>query len=251
MCDASDSACSGDNGEPRLHRIILARSIASFRPEGYRDVAERRPDLISAAVIAGGKSSRMGTDKALLTLELGGPTLLQLVVTAVRTVADDVIIIASDRPHYARFGARVEPDHYPGGAALGAIATALEAARAQRCLVVPCDLPFLNPPLLTYLADLDPAADVVIPAIEGESRQGRGEILQTLHAVYSTACLEPIRARLRSEQRQVIGFFPEVRVRKVQEAMIRQFDPDLLSFFNANTPEALDRARAIATRHGH
>ncbi len=202
--------------------------------------------MISAAVIAGGKSSRMGTDKALLTLEPGGPTLLERVLAAVRTVADDVLIIASDRPEYARFGARLEPDHYPGGAALGAIATALEAAHTPRCLVVPCDLPFLNPDLLAFLADLDPGADVVIPAVEGESRQGRGGILQTLHAIYRDTCLEPIRAHLRSEQRQVIGFFPEVRVRKVPEATIREFDPDLLTFFNANTPLALDQARAIA-----
>lgn len=201
---------------------------------------------ISAAVIAGGKSSRMGTDKALLTLEPGGPTLLECVLAAVGSVASDVMIIAAGRPEYARFGTRLEPDHYPGGAALGAIATGLEAARSPRCLVVPCDLPFLNADLLAYMADLDPEADVLIPAVEGESRQGRGEIMQTLHAIYRETCLEPIRARLRSEQRQVIGFFPEVRVRKVPEATIRAFDPELLSFFNANTPGALDQARAIA-----
>lgn len=201
--------------------------------------------MISAAVIAGGKSSRMGTDKALLTLEPGGPTLLQRVLSAVSTVAGDVMVIATDRPEYERLGVRLEPDHYPGGAALGAIATALEAARSSRCLVVPCDLPFLNTDLLAYMVDLDPDADVVIPAVQGESRQGRGEILQTLHAIYRESCLEPIRARLRSGQRQVIGFFPEVRVRKVPESTIREYDPDLLTFFNANTPEALDEARAI------
>lgn len=202
--------------------------------------------MISAAVIAGGKSSRMGTDKALLTLMPGGPTLLQLVLGAAGAVADDLMVIASDRPAYAQPGVRVVPDHYPGSAALGAIATALEAARHPRCLVVPCDAPFLDRRLLAYLAELDPAADVVIPVIPGESRQGVGLIRQTLHAIYGTGCLEPIRTRLRLEQRQVIGFFPDVRVREVPEATLRDYDPDLLSFFNANTPEALARARAIS-----
>lgn len=197
-------------------------------------------------MIAGGKSSRMGTDKALMALRPGGPTLLQLVLAAVSTVADDLMVIASDRPQYAQAGVRVEPDHYPGGAALGAIATALETARHARCLVVACDAPFLNRRFLTYLTDLDPAADVVIPVVAGESRQGTGTIMQTLHAIYGTACLEPIRARLRLHQRQVIGFFPDMRVREVPEQTVREFDPELLTFFNANTPEALAQARAIA-----
>lgn len=201
---------------------------------------------VSAAVLAGGQSSRMGVDKALLTLTPGGPPFLKIVLDAVGTIADDVMIIASDRPDYAQFGARLVPDRYPGDAALGGIATALEAARSPRCLVVPCDLPFLNAALLAYMAGFDPEADVVIPVIAGKSRQGQHEILQPLHAIYRDTCLEPIRRRLRSEQRQVIGFLPHVRVRRVTEATVRAFDPDLLTFFNANTPEALDQARAIA-----
>ena len=206
--------------------------------------------MISAAVIAGGKSSRMGTDKALLTLEPDGPPLLQLVLAAVSTVADDVMIIATDRPGYERFGGRLVADHYQGGAALGAIATALEAARHPHCLVVSCDVPFLNPALLRYLAEADPQADVVIPVIAGESRQGRGQIMQTLHAVYRDTCLVPIRERLQCDQRQVIGFFPQVKVHAVPEEIVRAYDPDLLSFFNVNTPEALEQARGLArARH--
>lgn len=201
--------------------------------------------MISAAVLAGGKSTRMGTNKALLTLEPGGPTLLRLVLDAVRDVADDLMVIAGDRAPYAAMGVHVETDHYPGDAALGGIATALETSRHARCLVVPCDAPFLNRRLLAYLANLDPAADVVVPVVAGESRQGGGHLYQTLHAMYGTGCLEPIRARLRLHQRQVIGFFPDVRVREVPEATVREFDPALLTFCNANTPEALAQARAI------
>lgn len=196
---------------------------------------------ISAAVLAGGRSLRMGRDKALLTLEPGGPTFLQRTLDTVRAVADDVMVIANDRPEYAKFGARLVPDHYPGGAALGAIATALEAARSPRCLVVPCDLPLLNAGLLTWLAEFDDEADVVVPIVNG--------FVQPLHAIYRDTCLEPIRLRLRLEQRQVVGFFPRVRVREVPETAIRAVDPDLLAFFNANTPEALDQARAIARAH--
>lgn len=188
----------------------------------------------------------MGADKALLTLEPGGPTLLDLVLHALRPLTDDLMIVASDRPAYARSGARLVPDHYPGDAALGAIATALEAARCPHCLIVPCDTPFLSRPLLAYLVHLDPDADAVIPVITGVSRQGGSRVVQTLHAVYGAGCLEPIRARLRLQQRQVVGFLPAVRVHEVDEETVRAFDPDLRSFFNVNTPEALARARALA-----
>lgn len=205
---------------------------------------------ISAAIIAGGRSTRMGADKALLTLVPGGPTLLDLILQALCPLTDDLMIIASGRPDYQRSGARLVPDHYPGDAALGAIATALEAAFHPRCLVVGCDTPFLERRLLAYLVQLDADADIVVPVISGESRQGASRILQTLHAVYGPGCLEPIRARLRLHQRQVIGFFPAVRVREVPEETVRVFDPDLRSFFNVNTPAALERARSLARAPG-
>ncbi len=199
-----------------------------------------------AAVLAGGRSSRMGTDKALVRLDPNGPTLLERVLERVGAVAEERVIIASGRSAYAPFGVAVEPDHYPGGAALGGIATALEVAAGDSCLVVPCDLPFLNLSLLSHLQALSTDADVVVPAVRGESRQGGGMILQTLHAVYGPSCLPPVRAQLARGERQIVRFFNEVSVTTVQEESVRRFDPELWTFFNVNTPEALARAKAHA-----
>jgi molybdopterin-guanine dinucleotide biosynthesis protein A len=88
--------------------------------------------------------------------------------------------------------------------------------------------------------------DVLIPYLPGESRQGRGFIYQTLHAIYGKGCLPAIERRLAAGRKQVIGFFDDVRVRPIDEATVRTFDPELRSFFNANTPEALAAARAMA-----
>ena len=199
-----------------------------------------------AAVLAGGRSSRMGTDKALVRLEAGAPTLIELVLARVGAVADERVIIATDRPQYQAFGVPVEPDHYAGAASLGGIATALEIAGGAPCLVVPCDLPFLNVPLLSHLRTLADSADVVIPTVRGESRQGTGVIYQTLHAIYGPACLPPIRAQLERGERQIVRFFDQVRVATVGEDTVRRFDPTLRTFFNVNTPEALATARAWA-----
>lgn len=202
-------------------------------------------DPLSAAVLAGGKSRRMGTDKALLPLRPGDPPLLRLVLDRVGSVADDVSIIATDRPAYERFGVPIVADRFEAAGTLGGIATALAAAAHDHCLVVGCDLPFLNRRLLSWMVEQSRDYDVLIPRVPGESRQGGGFVLQTLHAIYGRGCLAAIERRLAVGQRQVIGFFEEVRVRTVEPATIEGFDPAFRSFFNANTPEAAAEARRL------
>jgi len=208
----------------------------------------RIPDVaapISAAVLAGGMSRRMGTDKALLPLRPGDPPLAQIAIDRVSAVAADVFVVASDRPAYERFGVRVVPDRYPDAGTLGGIATALAEAAHPRCLVVACDMPFLSVALLDWMVAQPTDNDVLVPRLPGESRQGGGFVYQTLHAIYGQGCLLAIETRLVAEQRQVIGFFADVRVRVVDESDVRALDPMLRSFFNANTPEAADEARRL------
>jgi molybdopterin-guanine dinucleotide biosynthesis protein A len=211
-------------------------------------MSDVQPYLLSAAVLAGGMSRRMGRDKALLPLTPDGASMIQLVLEQVRQVADDVTIIASDRPEYANLGARVVPDAFPGAGTLGGIATALGAARHERCLVVACDMPFLHGGLLAAMAAWPGAWQVLVPVIAGESRQGSGEIAQTLHAIYARSCLSAIERKLAAGQNKVIGFFDEVVVERIPEDVVRRHDPGLASFFNANTPDAFAAAQAIAER---
>lgn len=201
------------------------------------------PRQISAAVLAGGRSSRMGTDKALLAAEPGGRTMLELALGRLREVASETFIVASGRPEYERFGAPLVADAFPGSGALGGIASALRAARHDRCLVVACDMPLLNPDLLRMMIAFPGDWEVLAPAVDGESRQGRGQVIQTLHAIYAKSCLPAIEARLAAGEYKVIGFFPEVRAVLIPERDLRRHDPELRSLVNANTPEAFAAVR--------
>ena len=186
---------------------------------------------VSAAIMAGGKSKRMGQDKA--WIELDGEPLIRRVATVLAQVADEVIVVAND-PKYATLGLRVVPDRFPDGGALGGIATGVGAATHDRVLVAACDMPFLLAEVWRVLLDHRPAADVVIPKIGGE--------FETLHALYTKACLAPMERSLAAGKLRVISFFDDVRVQAIEEPELRVADPTLRSFTNVNTPEELARA---------
>jgi molybdopterin-guanine dinucleotide biosynthesis protein A len=200
----------------------------------------QRDSPLSAAALAGGQSRRMGTDKALLPLVAGGQPMLGLVLERLRSVADDVLVVANEQERYETFGARVVPDLHPQIGALGGIQAAVTWSAHEHCLVVACDMPFLSLPLLRRMVSEPRNYDVLVPLIPGESRQrGDGLVFQTLHAIYSKQCLPFIEKRIAAGCKRVVGFFEDVQVRTIEVTDVMQWDPDLRSFFNANTPEAL------------
>lgn len=197
---------------------------------------------ISAAVLAGGRSRRMGTDKALLQVD--GAPLLARAIQAVSTVSADVFVVG-DRPAYHALGVPVVADAYPETGTLGGIATALRNAQCDHVLVVACDMPHLNVDLLQLLVDEPRDYDILVPALAGErSQQGGRQTFETLHAIYAKSCLPFIEARLQRGEYKAIGFFEDVTVRTVDEDWLRRVDPELRSFVNVNDRAELDRVSA-------
>ena len=185
------------------------------------------PDGVTGVLLAGGNSSRMGRNKALMTL--AGQRLVDRVLAVLSSVLDDLLMVTNSPELYADLGVRMVPDVVAGKGALGGIHSALHHAAAPHCLVVACDMPFLNADFLRYIVDQRTAYDVVVPIADDRP--------QPLHAVYGKACLQPIARRLETDRLHVVGFFPDVRVREVTPRELAAFDPEGLSFRNLNTPE--------------
>ncbi len=197
---------------------------------------------LSAAILAGGQSRRMGKDKALL--EVDGRALIEYVIDVANRVADETFIVASDRPEYEQFGCPVVADKFPQSGSLGGIYTAVSEASNDHCLVLACDMPFVNEKLLQFMVEQVDNADALVPALAAErSDQGGPETLETLHAIYSKACIPAIERQLNAGVFKVIGFFSEVNVKKLPEDVVLEWDPQLLSFFNTNTPEEFEWAK--------
>lgn len=205
-------------------------------------MADNVTTTLSAAVLAGGRSRRMGSDKALI--EIDGTPMLARAIATLRLISDDVFVVGN-RPEYQQFGARVLEDAFPGTGTLGGIATAIKHACYDYVLVVACDMPLLSPRLLKALADEPRNYDVLVPALTNKrSGQGCWLTFEPLHAIYSKHCMSTIEERLRADQLKVVAFFDEVHVRTVERKWLEQFDPELSSFLNTNDPAELMEARS-------
>lgn len=194
---------------------------------------------MSALVLVGGGSTRMGRNKALLPV--GGVPLIERVLAALRPLATDILLITNDPATYAHLNLPCVPDEQPGYGPLMGLYSGLKAARHEAALLVACDMPFLNTALLARLVELLPGYDLVIP------RTGEG--LHPLHACYRrSTCLPAVATAIAAGERRMIAFHPQVRVREVGEDELAVFDPAGLALLNVNTPADLAAAEHIWRR---
>ncbi len=205
---------------------------------------------VAGIVLAGGKSRRMGTDKALVAFR--GRMLIERVVDALTQVCGQIVIVADDGRPYARFDARVVPDTLPDFGPLAGLHAGLSAMRADLGVVVAVDMPFLNPALLRAMIAAAEGWDAVIPALAAEvsadalkQQRAKDLDLHPLHAVYRRTCLPSIQAAIDRGDRRLNSFLPDVKVRYFRAEEMRAHDPDLLSLMNVNTPDELRQARRL------
>jgi molybdenum cofactor guanylyltransferase len=190
---------------------------------------------VTGVILAGGKSRRMGRDKAFLAF--GNRLLIERVIEVIQRVTADVILITNTPEQYQRFGLPMFADVIPGAGSLGGIYTGLAYAKTPYSLCLACDMPFVKPEFLRFLCKTAAEADVVIPR--------NVEDFQPLCAVYSQVCREPIRQKIEAGRLKITGFFDEVRVRVIEGELLASYDPHDVMFFNANTPEEYEQARQM------
>jgi molybdenum cofactor guanylyltransferase len=196
-------------------------------------------DMLSVVIQAGGRSLRMGRDKALLPF-LGQPLISRL-VNRLGSLSDEILVVTNNPEDYAFLGLPLFCDRIPDRGALGGLYTALSAASQPHVAVIACDMPFANPHLLQFQSELleTVPADVVLPRTE--------DGYEPLHAVYRRAtCLPAAEAALQAGQWKVISWFDQVRVRPVGPDELGIHDPHRLAFVNLNTPADVSRAERLA-----
>ena len=194
----------------------------------------KRPPLlthISGVILAGGKSSRYGKNKAFA--QIHGIPLIERVSGVLETLFRDLIIISNNPEDYRHLGLPVFEDIKRGLGPLGGIMTALRTMTTPYGFVVACDMPFLKEKLIRHMISIMDAYDIVAPKM--------GWRIEALHALYSRKCLPHVESLIESGQYQVARLFPMVSVRYVEEEEARIYDPKMESLVNINRPENIDK----------
>jgi molybdopterin-guanine dinucleotide biosynthesis protein A len=181
---------------------------------------------VTGVILAGGQSSRMGSNKALLPYR--GGLFIESIFRQMSGLFDELLLVTNSPEQYAFLGCRMVPDRYPGLGALAGLHAGLYHSRTPHIFAVACDMPYLDGTLIRALLARKHLADVVIP----ESGQG----LEPLHAVYGQACLPAMEQALLSGQRRIVSFFPHMRVNTFTSDHVATIDSAFSSFSNINTP---------------
>ena len=188
----------------------------------------------TAIVLAGGRSSRMGSPKALLRFD-AEPAIVHIVATLGR-LFPEIVVVAAPGQELPSMPVTVVRDDVAYQGPVGGISYGLAAASGDMCFVTSCDSVFLNLPLISHLVSRITAHDVVVPHWQGR--------LQPLLAVYRRSVLPLLEAQLARRELRPIFLFDKVRTLTIDEEEIRRFDPEGSSFCNMNTPE--EYAEAVA-----
>lgn len=196
---------------------------------------------IGGIVLCGGQSSRMGQPKA--WLPFGNEVLLQRVVRLLREVLSPIVVVAAPGQELPDLPSDVliARDEREAQGPIGGMAAGFAALRGQvtAAYVSACDVPLLKPAVVRLICEQLGAADVVIPV--------DGQFPQPLAAVYRLTLEPRLQEMLETGQLRVVRLWDGATVKQIAIETLRDLDPDLDSFRNANTP---DEFAAIRLRAG-
>jgi molybdopterin-guanine dinucleotide biosynthesis protein A len=185
---------------------------------------------MTGIILAGGKNSRMGINKAFL--EIDGTRLIDNILAVYQKIFSEIIIVTNDPLSYTEFpDTLIVTDIYKDKSALGGIYTGLFYATHDYSFVTACDMPFINEDFIIYLTGQVGKHDVIVPELS--------EGFQPLHAIYSRNCLSHIKKLLSADKLKIVGFYKEVRLLSIPEEKIKPFNKDGRLFLNVNTPKDL------------
>ena len=194
------------------------------------------PD-VTGVILAGGKSTRMGTRKAALPVD--GVPLIQRTAATFRGLFSANLIVVNEPSLHADIGFPTVVDEQPGCGPLVGICSALRVTGGNAAFCVACDMPFLSRPLIRYLCSVSGGHDAVVPV----SSNG----FEPLHALYRPGCLPVIEARIAAGRLSLHGMLRDLDVRYVDEAEWLAQGDHALSFFNCNTPHEYELCKGLTS----
>ncbi|PIP40758.1 MAG: molybdenum cofactor guanylyltransferase [Desulfobacterales bacterium CG23_combo_of_CG06-09_8_20_14_all_51_8] len=197
----------------------------------------------TGVILAGGLNTRFsGMNKAFM--RFGSHRVIDSIFDVFSSVFEEIILVTHQPEDYLEWNATLVTDVYPVRSSLTGIHAGLFYSRTPFAFVTACDMPFLKKKIVeTVVSRIEPGVAVVIPETAGG--------LEPLCAAYSRDCLPLMARRIQAKKFQIKKIFQKLRVKKIPEAVLRQDDPELISFLNINTDQDYSKAKeTLAQKHG-
>jgi len=195
----------------------------------------------TGVILAGGLNKRFdGQNKAFI--RIGGKRIVDRLLDVYSRLFEQVVLVTNDPAAYVDVDALIVTDHYSVRSSLNGLHAGLFAAAHEHAFFAACDTPFIQGVLIQRLLEsITRKADIVIPSTSAG--------YEPMFAVYKKTCLQAMVWQLERDQLKIQGLFRKVRLKTVDESELRKVDPELVSFFNVNTPADLVRAEALYKRN--
>jgi molybdopterin-guanine dinucleotide biosynthesis protein A len=191
----------------------------------------------TGVILAGGLNKRFGgQNKAFI--RIGGTRIVDRLLDVYSRIFEQIVLVTNDPAAYMDVDAVIVSDHYSVRSSLNGLHAGLFAAAHEYAFFAACDTPFIKGALIQRLLEtVTRKADIIIPSTSAG--------YEPMFAVYKKTCLPAMVWQLERGMLKIQGLFRKVRLKTVDEADLRTVDPELVSFFNVNTPADLVRAEAL------
>lgn len=190
---------------------------------------------VSSIILAGGKNSRYGQEKAFLRID--ETTIIEKQIRALSKILDEIIIVTNERLRYKNLDAKVVTDIIPDSGPLGGLYSGLAISSNIHCFLIGCDMPFVNLNLIKHMIDKIGEKDIIVPMSAGGK--------EALYAIYSINCLGNVKNQVEKGQFKLVDILKFHKVEYISNEEVKRFDPEEYSFFNVNCPSDYEMALRI------
>ncbi|HEX6593507.1 MAG TPA: molybdenum cofactor guanylyltransferase [Bacillota bacterium] len=192
---------------------------------------------LCTVILAGGKSTRMGRNKALLTL--GMKPIIEHIVSELQPISDKLVVVANEPDDYTFLGVPIVRDRYKNKGPLAGIEAAMYQTEADQYVIAACDMPFIDRNIYKYLLTELYDFTAVIPLFDGK--------VHPLTSIYRREALPHIQAQLENNDLQVTRLATHIRINYVSQFAGVSTERLQRHFFNMNDPSEYERAKTDYT----
>lgn len=180
----------------------------------------------TAAILCGGKSSRMGFDKC--KIKIGDKYLIEIIGEQLEDVFDEIIFISNDLNKFQDIKYRVVSDIIPDSGPMGGIYSALKYSSSENVFITACDMPIINTDFIRYMMEIinSKKVDGVVSI--------KSEYIEPLCAFYSKSIIDKFESHIKKGSYKLLGVINESNMNYIKESEVKSFSSDLSIFTNLN-----------------